>query len=156
MEEPLTALKRSERLCSLQVKGLDCAACAEKIEKSLMRHEGVKGVTVSLGAEKVDVRFNPQSTDEKKIASAIRRLGYTVSAGEERTGGKKLQDLLSGERFEVMRIGLVLILILLSIPWVSAFLGVRSLSFSIAAVIIGGYPLIKRAAIELRGLSVTA
>lgn len=50
--------KDDMKTLNLTVKGLDCAACTEKIEKALMRHEGIEGVTIYLGAEKIDVKFD--------------------------------------------------------------------------------------------------
>ncbi|MFA5353762.1 MAG: cation-translocating P-type ATPase [Thermodesulfovibrionales bacterium] len=149
--EERSLLKR----CSLQVKGLDCAACAEKIEKALMRHEGVEGVTVYLGAERVDVRYAPARVDEKDIAKIVRELGYKVLTKEE-PEVKPLGERLFGPRFEGIRMGFVLSLIILSIPQVSAVFGVRSDGFSVAALVIGGYPLIRRALLDLKEKAVTA
>lgn len=79
MLKKMTKLK----IISLTVKGLDCAACAEKIEKALIRHEGIKGVTVYLGVEKVDIQFDPSIIKEKSIIGTINSLGYKVLTKKE-------------------------------------------------------------------------
>ncbi|BCB97333.1 copper-translocating P-type ATPase [Dissulfurispira thermophila] len=138
---------------SLTVKGLDCAACAEKIEKVLMRHEGVKGITVYLGAEKADVQFDPFLIKEKLIIDAINSLGYKVLTEKEEALQK---NFLKGERtFDLLRIGFVFLLIVLSLTGITKRLSPIDI-FSIIAIVVGGYPLIKHAYIDLREKAITA
>ena len=138
---------------SLPVKGLDCAACAEKIEKALIRHEGIEGITVYLGAEKTDVQFDPAIIKEKFIIDTINGLGYKVLTEKEEAPKKfSLKDEWT---FDLFRIGLVFFLIALSFAGITKGLAVIDI-FSILAVIIGGYPLIKHAYIDLKGKSITA
>ncbi len=96
-------------VCSLTVRGLDCAACAEKIEKALMRHRGVDGVTVYLGAEKIDVHFMPSAIGRKAIENIINGIGYRVIPEK---GGPLEKTSWS---FDLWRIGIVLFLILLGV-----------------------------------------
>lgn len=142
---------------SLTLKGLDCAACAEKIEKALMRHEGIKGITVYLGSEKIDVQFDPSIIREKSIINAINSLGYRVFTEKEDAFRKSLFEKMFGgsERaVDLFRIGFVLLLIILSLTGITTRLSIDI--FSIIAIIIGGYPLIKHAFIDMRNKSITA
>lgn len=139
---------------SLIVKGLDCAACAEKIEKALMRHEGIKGITVYLGAEKVDIQFDPSVIKEKSIIDTINSLGYKVLTEKEKT--PKRFFLAKGEwTFDLLRIGFVFLLIVLSLTGITKRLSPIDI-FSIIAIVVGGYPLIKHAYIDLREKAITA
>ncbi len=139
---------------SLTVKGLDCAACAEKIEKALMRHEGIKGITVYLGAEKVDIQFDPSVIKEKSIIDAINSLGYKVLTGKEEAS--KRSFFAKGEwTFDLLRIGFVFLLIVLSLTGITKRLSPIDI-FSIIAIVVGGYPLIKHAYIDLREKAITA
>ncbi|MEW6740207.1 MAG: cation-translocating P-type ATPase [Nitrospirota bacterium] len=139
---------------SLIVKGLDCAACAEKIEKALMRHEGIKGITVYLGAEKVDIQFDPSVIKEKSIIDAINSLGYKVLTGKEEAS--KRFFFAKGEwTFDLLRIGFVFLLIVLSLTGITKRLSPSDI-FSIIAIVVGGYPLIKHAYIDLREKAITA
>ncbi|HCC69477.1 MAG TPA: hypothetical protein DEP99_06310 [Nitrospiraceae bacterium] len=95
MQKNMTKLDNAKTL-SLTVKGLDCAACAGKIEK------------------------------EK---------------------GKWTVDLL--------RIGFVFLLIVLSLTGIAERLSPIDI-FSIVAIVVGGYPLIKHAYIDLRNKAITA
>ncbi len=69
---------------SFTVKSLDCVTCAEKIEKALMRHEGIKGIAVYLGAEKADIQFDPSIIKEESIIDTINSLGYKVLTEKEK------------------------------------------------------------------------
>ncbi|MCL5061784.1 MAG: cation transporter, partial [Nitrospirae bacterium] len=139
---------------SLAIKGLDCAACAEKIEKALMRHDGIKGITVYLGAEKVDIQFDPSIIKEKSIIDTINGLGYKVLTGKEETS--KRYFFAKGEwTFDLLRIGFVFLLIVLSLTGITKRFSPIDI-FSIVAIIVGGYPLIKHAYIDLREKAITA
>jgi Cd2+/Zn2+-exporting ATPase/Cu+-exporting ATPase len=142
--------------CSLSVKGLDCAACAEKIEKALMKEKGIDGVIVYLGSERIDVRFDPSLTNERNIINAINSIGYKVS-GEE--GSRK--GALEGHpdkiewRFDIVRIGFVFFMIILSLTGLSSKFTKVDV-FSLIAILVGGYPLFKHAYFDLKGRTITA
>lgn len=151
------AKKDDTKTLNLTVKGLDCAACAEKIEKALMRHKGIEGVTIYLGAEKIDVKFDQSITKEKSIIDAINGLGYRVLTGKEEVPDRSLFARLFGNSewtSDLLRIGFVLLLIVLSFTGITKRLSAIDI-FSILAVIVGGYPLIKHAYIDLKGKSIT-
>lgn len=136
---------------TLKIKGLDCAACAEKIEKALMRHKGIQGVTIYLGAERADVQFEPSLIKEKSIVGVINNLGYKVLTKKEETLKERTFDLLRN----LLRIGVVFLLILLSLTGITKRLLPIDI-FSIIAIVVGGYPLIKHAYIDLREKAITA
>ncbi len=141
-------------VCSLTVRGLDCAACAEKIEKALMRHNGVNSVTVYLGAEKIDVHYKPLTIGRKAIENIITGIGYRVIAEE---GGPAEK---TSWNFDFLRMGIVLVLIILSVAGagksaLQSLFGMR-FSWDILAILIGGYPLFKHAFTDLKEKSVTA
>ncbi|MBI5026718.1 MAG: cation-translocating P-type ATPase [Nitrospirae bacterium] len=142
---------------TITVKGLDCAACAEKIEKALLRHEGIHGITVYLGAEKADIQFDPSLIKEKSIVDTISGLGYKVLTGSGEVSGKSfLEIFFRGEwTFDLLRIGFVFLLLALSFTGITKSITAIDL-FSIFAVIVGGYPLIRHAFIDLKNRTVTA
>jgi len=63
---------------TIKIKGLDCASCAEKIEKTLLREKGIESVSVHIGSEKVEVAFDSSSISQKRIERSIEALGYEV------------------------------------------------------------------------------
>ena len=131
---------------TIQVKGLDCASCAEKIEKTLRRENGIESVTVYLGSEKVEVTFDPSTISQKRIEKEIEALGYGVVR----------KDVEKGPAISPFwRMGFVLFLILLSFTGFSSRIVSFDL-FSMAAIIVGGYPLFRHAARDLLSKAITA
>ena len=131
---------------TIKIKGLDCASCAEKIEKTLLREKGIESVSVHIGSEKVGVAFDSSSISLKRIERAIEALGYEVV----RNGSPAGPGISA-----FWRMGFVLFLIVLS----STGLGSRIVSFdifSIAAIILGAYPLFKHAARDILNKNITA
>ncbi len=131
---------------SIKVNGLDCASCAEKIEKTLRRENGVDSAVVYLGAAKVDVSFDQSAITKKQIEKIIKDLGYGIETNGEGKG-RPISPF--------WRMGIVLSLILLGFT----DLGYRLVHFDIfeiIAIVIGGYPLLKRALQDLLHKDITA
>ncbi|MTI81635.1 MAG: copper-translocating P-type ATPase [Firmicutes bacterium] len=63
---------------TLKVAGMDCAACAARIERKLNKVDGVNNAAVNFAAEKTTIEFNPQSTGVDKLVETITDLGYRV------------------------------------------------------------------------------
>lgn len=60
------------------VKGMTCASCAARIEKSLGKVPGVKEATVNLATEKATVLMEPRQVDLHSLRQAVESLGYHV------------------------------------------------------------------------------
>lgn len=57
---------------------IECQNCVKKVTENISFEKGVKGLEVSLEDHTVTVTFDPAKTDEKKLAEAIRKLGYST------------------------------------------------------------------------------
>lgn len=71
-----------------RVTGMSCAACAARIEKSLMGLEGVRSASVNLAVEKAVVTYDDGLLDDARIEHAITGLGYKAfkeSKGQDGT-----------------------------------------------------------------------
>lgn len=147
--------EKRTNVCSLSVKGLDCAACAEKIEKALMREKGIEGITVYLGTERVDVRFDPKIVNERTIINFINSLGYKAYKKEEEKRISKEHIDKAGWGFDLSRIVFVLIMIILSLTGISHRFTKIDI-FSLIAILVGGYPLFRHAYFDLKGRTITA
>ncbi|HMK60481.1 MAG TPA: cation-translocating P-type ATPase [Dissulfurispiraceae bacterium] len=134
------------RQAAIKVKGLDCASCAEKIEKALMKKEGIQSVAVFLGTEKVEIIFEPLSISVAGIEKEIEGLGYEIVRA-----GASIQR----RTIPFIRMSAVLLLVLAS------FLGLsRTVSsfdvFSVLAIAVGGYPLFRHAIRDVLKMNITA
>lgn len=65
-----------EEQAVLQITGMTCAACANRIEKGLGKMEGVSEANVNFTLEKASVTFNPAVVDSAKLEQKIEALGY--------------------------------------------------------------------------------
>ncbi|MGB3632990.1 MAG: heavy metal translocating P-type ATPase [Rubrobacteraceae bacterium] len=64
-----------ERL-DVPVTGMSCAACANRVEKSLSKIEGVEEANVNFAAEKANVSYDPGSVSPGALVGAIEDAGY--------------------------------------------------------------------------------
>lgn len=63
----------------LQVSGMSCRACEQRIEKALARIDGVAQSAADHRAAQVRVMFDPARTSESDVRSCVERAGYTVA-----------------------------------------------------------------------------
>ena len=63
--------------CVLDIGGMTCAACVNRVEKALKRVDGVQSATVNLAAETAAVSFDPAVVDLVTLTETVSRAGYT-------------------------------------------------------------------------------
>jgi copper chaperone CopZ len=62
----------------LDVKGMHCGACANRIEEALKHLEGVRRVKADFTAGTVEVAFESTQLDKTAVRSMIEQTGYDV------------------------------------------------------------------------------
>ena len=62
--------------CVLDISGMTCAACVNRVEKALNKVEGVHAATVNLAAETAAVHFDPTLVDLTALTGAVTKAGY--------------------------------------------------------------------------------
>ncbi|WP_280160088.1 heavy metal translocating P-type ATPase [Priestia megaterium] len=67
-----------QKEATLQITGMTCAACSNRIEKGLKKIEGVKEANVNLALERSTVIFDPSKTSPQAFEEKIEKLGYGV------------------------------------------------------------------------------
>ncbi|GAA0134062.1 heavy metal translocating P-type ATPase [Paenibacillus sp. YSY-4.3] len=70
---------KENNTASLQITGMTCSACANRIEKSLGRLEGVQEANVNFALERATVTYDPEITGVPKLEATIHKLGYDVA-----------------------------------------------------------------------------
>ncbi len=63
---------------SLQITGMTCAACANRIEKGLKKLEGVEEANVNFALERSQIKYNPDVTNIEAFQKKIQSLGFDV------------------------------------------------------------------------------
>ncbi|MPZ63822.1 MAG: copper chaperone [Propionibacteriales bacterium] len=62
----------------LQVDGMSCTGCEQRIGTVLRRAEGVRGVVADHVCGRVEVRIGPELVDRAELAERIEAAGYRV------------------------------------------------------------------------------
>jgi len=70
----------------LRVEGMDCGACALKIESALKRLPGVSDIDVNYGLQSLALAHDEDRTSRRAIEDKIKALGYTPVALSSATG----------------------------------------------------------------------
>ncbi len=68
---------------SLRIAGMHCPSCAKLIEKSLRGASDIEAVYVSFPLKRAIIEYDPGAISPRKIAEAIRSLGYRAEAEEK-------------------------------------------------------------------------
>lgn len=76
----------------LRLKGMACAACANKIDQAIHNLPGVIECHVNFGAEQATVQYNPQQTTLEQIQQAVVDAGYSAHPLEDIGSHLKDQD----------------------------------------------------------------
>jgi Cu+-exporting ATPase len=73
----------------LDIAGMTCAACVNRVEKVLTKVEGVHAATVNLAAETATVHYDPTVVDLAALCGAVTKAGY---AGTPRAAPRTVAD----------------------------------------------------------------
>src|SRR5699024_3008964 len=62
----------------MQVSGMTCSACANRVEKGVSKMEGVEQANVNLALEQLTVEYDKDALEEADFKEKIEKLGYGV------------------------------------------------------------------------------
>lgn len=62
----------------IEIDGMKCDGCAERIQGLLRKKPGVRETLVSYAGGGASVTFNPYSITEKELREVIERAGFSV------------------------------------------------------------------------------
>jgi Cu+-exporting ATPase len=68
----------------LKISEMHCAACAQTIEKALLKAEGVDKAVVNFTTETAYIEYNDNKVTEKRLSEIIKETGYNVAEGPQR------------------------------------------------------------------------
>lgn len=110
----------------LDVFGMTCAACSNRIEKVLNKQAGVSNATVNLTTESAMIEYNPGMVDVDSLIEKIKNTGYDAkpkaeaeekqSHKEKELQGKKLKLIVSAILSAPLLVTMLVHLFHISIP----------------------------------------
>src|SRR3954470_6622886 len=65
---------------TLPIEGMTCASCVRRVERALLKVEGVRQANVNLATEKANVVFDPARATLDELRAAVERAGYRTPA----------------------------------------------------------------------------
>ena len=83
---------------NLRLKGMSCAACANRIAKAIQKVNGVTECNVNFALEQTTVRYNPGKTNLETIQKAIAAAGYESQPLAEIDNSSEDSEQLSQQR----------------------------------------------------------
>ncbi|SMO48546.1 heavy metal translocating P-type ATPase [Melghirimyces algeriensis] len=95
----------------MEIQGMTCAACSNRIEKGLSRMEGVEKATVNLAMERGQIVYHPAMVDVADLKHRIKSLGYEATLRNEEKEESKQQNKKKDKQTQRL-----LFSIILSIP----------------------------------------
>jgi Cu+-exporting ATPase len=79
-QQAIHPLAPDETSCILQIDGMTCAACVNRVEKALSRVDGVSRASVNLATETATVQFDRARVRLDALRDAVATAGYTATA----------------------------------------------------------------------------
>ena len=76
MSDAIDATSPNDATLRVHVRGMTCAACTARVERTLGRTEGVAEASVNLATEQATVRYDPVLATPVALLDAIRGAGY--------------------------------------------------------------------------------
>lgn len=120
----------------LRLKGMACAACANRVNRAIHEVSGVAECNVNFGAEQATVQYDPQQTSLENIQQAVTDAGYEAQPLDNTQNHLEEQDreshqisqklrrkvIISGVISSILVIGSLPMMTGLEIPWIPMWL----------------------------------
>src|SRR5690606_7466351 len=99
---------------------MTCAACSNRVEKGLLKEEGVIEANVNLASEKATVIFDESKTNVEKLIERVKKTGYSAAVYETKSAEeeKRRKEKEYKQQREAFLIGAVI-----SIPFLVQMIG---------------------------------
>ena len=102
-----TVQQDTTEVCTLDIGGMTCASCVRRIEKSLLKLDGVTDARVNLATEVASITYAPEMIRLEDLTGAVTKAGYTATPrrqAEEATPTRgDSGDAAAGEERELRR-----------------------------------------------------
>ncbi|MDR2582879.1 MAG: cadmium-translocating P-type ATPase [Fibromonadaceae bacterium] len=86
---------------SIPIGGMTCAACARRIEKVILKLEGVETASVNFATEKATLSYDPQKIKLPIIRKTIEKIGYKVLENKNTVEENKIRKLIISAVFSL-------------------------------------------------------
>ncbi|UCG45743.1 MAG: copper ion binding protein, partial [Candidatus Bathyarchaeota archaeon] len=74
----------TKKKSKIKISGMHCTACAQTIEKALLKAEGVDNAVVNFANETAYIEYEDSKTNRKEFSEIIKETGYNVAEEPQR------------------------------------------------------------------------
>ena len=85
--DPAGGLVDETETCTLDIGGMTCASCVRRIEKALLKLDGVADARVNLATEVASITYAPHLIQLDDLTGAVTKAGYTATPRHQDTDG---------------------------------------------------------------------
>ena len=71
--------RRNTETCTLDIGGMTCASCVGRIEKALLKLDGVADARVNLATEVASITYDPDLVQLDDLTGAVVKAGYSAT-----------------------------------------------------------------------------
>ncbi len=89
------------QVISLDVEGMTCASCVNRIERFVNKVDGVATGSVNLATERASISFDPSLTNVGALKDAVRAAGYEVREAQQAAEGTPAEALDQAREHEI-------------------------------------------------------
>ncbi len=139
----------------LTISGMDCADCALTISRALGKVPGVEHAGVSFGTERASVFYDPAKVSPSRIVRAVTDLGYDVRAQRAARTATPGSEIVTGAFVALVAAAVLGGLAAERLGLLDAAAGLVPPPLATAAVLVGGFPVFRRALLALRAGTIT-
>lgn len=139
----------------LTISGMDCADCALTIRRALEKVPGVEHAGVSFGTERASVLYDPARASPGRIVQVVTDLGYEVRARQGARAGTPRSEIITGVFVALVAAVVLTGLAAERLGLLDAAARLVPPPLATAAVLIGGFPVFRRALLALRAGAIT-
>ena len=82
----MSATKEKKGSIGIPVTGMTCASCVRRVERALLKKEGVATASVNFAAEKATVEYDPKAVGPKDLVRTVEGAGYGTDVREATFG----------------------------------------------------------------------
>ncbi len=94
----------------LQITGMSCGSCANRLEGQLNSLDGVHDASVSFPTESARVRFDPEAIDAAEVERTVNAAGFKALPAADDTDAAQAKDDAYRVQLRKLQVGLVLTL----------------------------------------------
>lgn len=131
--------KNTEKV-TLKIKGMTCTACANKVEKTLNKMEGIAEANVNFAVEKVTIEYDSRKVRLIDMQKKISGLGYELDLEEDEDDGIDEDEVKIRKTGKTMKISIALSSAIMGLMIIHMF--IRPIPGYFPMTVVLGFPIV--------------